>query len=940
MSGWTFPPEILVLGMLTGLTYGLLAVGLVLVYRSSRFINFAHGEIGAFGSALLGLLVQVHGVHYWLAFPVALATSAGLGAFTEAVLLRRLRSAPKLMSMVASLVLAGFLTVFALVINARALGGNTFPRPAGFPEFTIGSLPVTQAHSAMLVLAPVIMIGLFTFLKRSRFGLAIRAAAANPDAAAMAGMSPTAMATMTWALAGAIAAFTAILVLPTRGFVLGEAFGLSLLLPALAAAVIARMRDLNVAMVAGVGAGVVERIVSFNSGSDGAVSLILFVVILVALLLQAGEGTRQKEKGSWLAATSWSALPERVARLPLLQATPWVLGVLAVAGAAFVNVTSSNETAFVLTTVMALAIVGLSVGLLTGLGGQLTLGAFAVAAFGAFASWYFSRHSGSFELGLAAAMFVGAAVSVAVGVPALRVRGLFLAVTTLGFALATQSWFLQQDAIFGDGRIPGRPILFGNDLDTAREYFWVVLLALVVTMVLTWNLRRGAFGRRLVGLRDNEDNARAFSVHGTTQTLTAYAVAGAVAGIGGAMYGHLLPQLSPTFFLANLSIDVIVMTVVGGISLLTGPILGALYVVAVPRLLELDNAGRALHALGTLAVVLFAPGGLAGLLRPVRDGWVRLVARLDGVELDEHLQVVGTVEPAEGLPSGTAARARVSPRRPGGVERGRVWVQTPLLRVEGVAKSYGGVNAVGGVSIDVLEGETVGLVGPNGAGKTTLFEIISGFVRPDAGSISFMGQDVTALGPEARAQLGIARSFQDATLFPTMTLLDVVKLAQERVDPSRLHESLLGLGGREHRKDLHARDLIGLMGLDAFRDKRLGELSTGTRRIAELTCALALQPRLLLLDEPAAGVAQKETEALGELLEGVKRQLRTTMVVIEHDIPLLASMSDWMVAMESGLLLVEGEPSTVQSHPLVVESFLGGDPAAISRSDVPAGMGS
>jgi ABC-type branched-subunit amino acid transport system ATPase component/ABC-type branched-subunit amino acid transport system permease subunit len=820
------------------------------------------------------------------------------------------------------------------VVNAKALGGNTFPRPPGFPEWDTGSLLVTQAHSAMLFVAPVIMISLFVFLRRSRFGMAIRAAAANPDAASMAGMSPTTMATMTWALAGGIAAFTAALVLPTRGLLIGEAFGLSLLLPALTAAVLGRMQNLGVAMLGGIGAGMIERVISFNTGSDGAVAAILFVIILVALLFQSRQGTREKEKGSWLAAQAWTALPERVAELKAVRGTPWVLGVLAIAVAVVVNLNSSNEIAFILVSSMALAIVGLSIGLLTGLAGQLSLGSFAVAGFGAFASWYFSSNSGSFPLGLIAGMCFGAIVSVAVGLPALRLRGLLLAITTLGFALASQSYFLQQDAIFGGGRDPGRPIFLGEDLNLAKEYFWVALVVLVIAMLFTRNLRNGAFGRRLVGLRDNEDNARAFAIQGNATTLTAYAVAGAIAGLGGALYGHLLPQLTPTFFLANVSIDIVVMTVVGGISLLSGPVLGAFWIIAVPRLVGFDLAGQAVHGLLTLVVVLFSPGGISGLLRPARESWVRLIARRAGIDLDANMQIAG-VQSTDALPSGarSAARVQVGPRRPStGSER--TWVKTPLLTVEHVSKSYGGVTAVSDVSIQILEGETVGLVGPNGAGKTTLFELISGFVRSDSGTITFLGEDITHMGPESRAQLGLIRSFQDATLFPTMTLLDAVMLAQERVNPSRLHESLFGMRERDRSKDVHARDLIGLMGLDMFRDRQIGQLSTGTRRIAELTCALALQPRLLLLDEPAAGVAQKETEALGQVLEGVKKQLNTTLVIIEHDIPLLASMSDWMVAMESGSLLIEGEPADVQADPRVVEAFLGGDASAISRSNL------
>ena len=926
--GWAFPWEVLLLGVLTGLTYGLLAVGLVLVYRSSKFINFAHGEIGAFGAAFLGLFAGRFGWPYWIAFLVAIAVSAGVGGLTEGVLLRRLHAAPKLVSMVASLVLAQFLTVFALVINAQALSGTVFPQPTFFgQDLTVvrDTITIQPAYFAMAVLAPIVMVALFAFLRRSRFGIAIRAAAANEDAAAMAGISPRFMSTMTWALAGGIAAFTASLVLPTRGLVIGQAFGLSLLLPALAAAVVARMRNLPLAFGVGIGAGLVERLISFNTGSDGMVRMVLFVVILVALLLQNREGSRARETGSWLSVESWPRLPDAVRDLPEMRGLRVAGAVLGFTGLLVLGQLVSNETAFVLIQVLAIGIVGLSIGFLTGLNGQLSLGQFAIAGFGAVASYVVGRQIGDFTLGIMAGAAFGGVVSVLIGIPALRVRGLLLAVVTLAFALASQSYLLQQSWLLGDGIAPGRPLFGNREFDLATEYYYVVVLALAVALWVMNNLRRSGFGRSLVALRDNEDNARAFGVFQVRRTLVAYAVAGAFAGLGGAAYGHSISSLDDAFFTADISISVVIMAVVGGIGVLIGPLLGALYVIGVPSLFDLDFAGAALHAFGLLLVVLLAPGGIVGMFRGLRDRVVGAIAAKHGLSIDARDD--------QASPRSAIDDARQGPRRVVQAKRTRL-VQdgAPLLTVTNVSKHYGGVTAVAGVTMHVRQGQTIGLVGPNGAGKTTLFEIISGFVTPDTGTVHFGGHDVTAFGPERRAGLGLVRSFQEAALFPTMTLLETVMTAHERLAPSSLLAGTVGLRGNEWAKEAHARDLIDVMGLDRFRDTKIGALSTGTRRIAELTCVLALEPELLLLDEPAAGVAQRETEALGELLTNVKKQLGTTMIVIEHDIPLLAEMSDWLVAMESGAVLVEGIPDEVQKTDLVIDSFLGGDPTAIARS--------
>jgi ABC-type branched-subunit amino acid transport system ATPase component len=256
----------------------------------------------------------------------------------------------------------------------------------------------------------------------------------------------------------------------------------------------------------------------------------------------------------------------------------------------------------------------------------------------------------------------------------------------------------------------------------------------------------------------------------------------------------------------------------------------------------------------------------------------------------------------------------------------------PLLEATGLRKHFGGVRAVDDVSLVIRQRETVGIIGPNGAGKTTLFELVSGFSSLDTGRVIFAGQDVTRLPPENRGRLGLIRSFQDASLFDTLTVIETVALALERELPTRFLPTVLGWHRAEARKLERARELVSLMGLDAYRDARISELSTGTRRITEITCLLALNPTLLLLDEPSCGVAQRETEALGALLRSMKSELDTTFVIIEHDMPLVMGISDRIVAMESGRIIAEGTPEAVRNDPLVIESYLGADAAAIERS--------
>ena len=259
-----------------------------------------------------------------------------------------------------------------------------------------------------------------------------------------------------------------------------------------------------------------------------------------------------------------------------------------------------------------------------------------------------------------------------------------------------------------------------------------------------------------------------------------------------------------------------------------------------------------------------------------------------------------------------------------------------LLSCRGIVKRFGGIHAVDEVDLDLHQGEILGLIGQNGAGKTTLFDCISGFLPIDAGTVELRGRDVTGWAPHERARAGLGRSFQEALLYPSLTTWETIAIAFERHLASReMVAAALHLpASYESETDLASRveALIELMGLGAFRDKLLGELSSGSRRIVELACILAQDPAVVLLDEPSAGVAQRETEALGPLLRRVQAYTGCSMLVIEHDMPLIAAVSDEVVALELGGVIARGTPSEVLSHPRVIESYLGTDAAAIGRS--------
>ncbi len=262
--------------------------------------------------------------------------------------------------------------------------------------------------------------------------------------------------------------------------------------------------------------------------------------------------------------------------------------------------------------------------------------------------------------------------------------------------------------------------------------------------------------------------------------------------------------------------------------------------------------------------------------------------------------------------------------------------QGPALEVIDLAVRFGGIQAVGGVSLRAAPGEIIGIIGPNGAGKTTLFDLISGFTRADSGQVLLAGADLTGSSPDRRARAGLGRSFQDARLFPALTVEETISVSLDRwiavKDPFNAALHLPASFDSEQQVRARVDQLIDLLRLEAFRSKFVHELSTGSRRVVDLACVVAHHPSVVLLDEPSSGIAQREAEALAPLLLRLRDELGATLLVIEHDMPLVTSVADRLVALDQGLVIADGIPEEVLHDPLVVASYLGETAAAIARS--------
>jgi ABC-type branched-subunit amino acid transport system ATPase component len=260
----------------------------------------------------------------------------------------------------------------------------------------------------------------------------------------------------------------------------------------------------------------------------------------------------------------------------------------------------------------------------------------------------------------------------------------------------------------------------------------------------------------------------------------------------------------------------------------------------------------------------------------------------------------------------------------------------PALELKDLAVRFGGIQAVGGVSLSAAPQEIIGIIGPNGAGKTTLFDLISGFTRADAGRVILGGQELTGRSPDQRARAGLGRSFQDARLFPALTVEETIAVSLERwIAVKDVFNPALHLPASfDSEQAVHERldQLIDLLNIESFRSKFVHELSTGSRRVVDLACVVAHHPSVVLLDEPSSGIAQREAEALAPLMLRLRDELGATLIVIEHDMPLVTSVADRLIALDQGLVIANGGSHEVLHDPLVVSSYLGETAAAIARS--------
>ncbi len=617
-----------VAGAIAGLGIGGLAAGLVLVFRAGRVINLAHAELGAAAAALCAWLVGPGALPFPAAAVVAVAAAALTGALVEMVVVRRVAAASPAAVMIATAGVSELLLAASLVVIAHIGRRSGYPTPFS-TRVDLGRGVVLQGGQlALAVVVPVLAVALALVGHRTRVGASIRAAADNPEAARLAGVAVGTLSALAWAAAAGLSAVVVICLLAGRPIVGTEALGPEVLFEALAAALIARFRNLPVALVAGVVIGVILRVVAYNwPGGPGDLVLLLVAGGAAVVLWRPRRG-RRADPSSWLA-------------VPVLgrpRATVVGAGALAAAGLAAVA-WASNSQALTLTEIAAYATLAVSVTIIVGVAGQLSLGQVAFFGIGAAVSYQLSASVGlPFWLAFLGAGVGAAAASVLVGLPALRAPGPVFAVTSLGFALAGAGWLLSRPWLLGSGVTVPRPILGPVDLGAQRPYFVFALMVLAAGAGLAGVLLRRGPGRWTVAVRDNQATAASFGLPVSGTKVLAFAAAGFLAGLAGAVYGHGLQSLSVNDFPvaspglqigAVDSLRIVAIAVIGGLGSVWGAVMAAALVVGVGELTNSVAWRLATTGAGLLVVLLIAPRGLAGVADAVaararrRTRWAR-----------------------------------------------------------------------------------------------------------------------------------------------------------------------------------------------------------------------------------------------------------------------------------------------------------------------------
>jgi len=619
-------------GVILGLLIALLAIGMALVYRANRVINFAQANLGFVPTSLAVGLIVFSGLPYLFGFGVGMAAAITLGVVVELAFVRRFAKASRLVLTVATIGIGQLLAVLAFFVPrmwGASVASQRIPPPLDW-KLTVGTFILSANDLIALIVAPAAMIGVAIFLNQTRIGTAIRGSAERSDRALMLGIPVSWLSTLVWAIAAAMSFLALFLRAGIIGVPLGSALSIIALVQALAALVIGRLRSLPTVATSAVALGVLESGVAWNASSPLLVTPIVGAAVLIALLLQRRQYDRSDtdDGSSWRLADEIRALDPLIARLPLVRLMRWATAFAIVGGLVAIPIFLRTDQIIKATAVAVFAIIGLSMVVLSGWAGQISLGQMAFVAVGAAVS---GKTTLSWNVDMSLALLAGGAAgglaAFVVGLPALRLRGLYLAVTTLVFALAVTSWLLNARFF---GWIPTerleRPPLFGRiSIDSPTRYYAYVLVVLGLVFVALRGIRHSRPGRAIVALRENEKAAQAYAISPVPVKLSAFTLSGSVAGVAGGLFVHLAQSFDLATYGVEESVNIFTASVVGGLGALFGGVLGAVFLRGSQWFITSPEWRLLSSAVGVLIVLLIIPGGLASLVIRIRDRLVNLI---------------------------------------------------------------------------------------------------------------------------------------------------------------------------------------------------------------------------------------------------------------------------------------------------------------------------
>ena len=923
------------LGLAAGVLYAGVGVGVVTTFKATGVVNLAQvgfGMWGAFTFAVLRqdgrLVLPIPGIPTpslggpattATAMVIALLMSGLLGAASYLLVFRPLRGASTVANLVASTgLLAVIQSLIVLQFGTAAVPVDRF-LPQGGARILGASIPIDRLWAAAITV--VVAVALAAWFRWTRTGLALRGASESQFHVALARWSPSRLALIGWTLGAVISALLTMLVAPAVSLS-PVAFGL-LIVPGLAAALIGRLSSVLAACAGGLGLGMAQAVIANWSTASwwpdfarvGVAQLVPFLAVAIVLTVL---GSRLPFRGDPIGARLPAVRPGRPR--PVVVATVAVLGVLAL-------VLTGGSYRFGVITSMALAVLALSIVVLTGYTGQLSLAQAAVAGVGGFAIAKFGTGI-PFPVNLLLAAVVASVVGVVIGAPALRIRGAQLTIVSMAGAVALESLVFKNPSFAAQsGEMIPAPRLFGVDLairrgnEIARLPFGLtVLVVLVLSGCAVACIAAGRTGRRFFAVRGDERAAAAAGIDVARTKLVALATASFVAGLAGGLLGMVRGQLTADSFSLFVGIAAVAYVTIGGITRVAGAViagaLGALGIVYVvlDQSISFGKWYGLASGIALVASVVQNPDGLAANVES------RLRARRERRERQQEGEAVPTTTAAAVVPSpngSTAETARVNARTAMDAALGPVDV-VGALTVTSLEVRYGGIRAVSDVSLQVQGGTVLGLVGPNGAGKTSIIDGICGFTA-SSGTVDLDGVRLDGRRPHQRQRAGLARTWQDGGLFEELTVIEHLAVVADEARPGDVGRDLWSRTGTDRE---HLLAVLDAWGLSDVADRRPSELSVGRRKLVDIARAVAGGPSVLLADEPAAGLDSWESEELATRLRAYADTGRAVLL-IEHDLAFVRKVCDRLVVLDFGSVIASGDPEPVLADPSVAMAYLG-----------------